>query len=304
MSDIPAPIWSCEFFPLKDEVGAAALDGLTVGAKFGWKCHGDLAVQWPSQAIPKVTFAKPEDVHSLAILKVVRQDPNDVQYVVTAYKAGEHAPEYARVLLASGTGTEVGFEATAPKWTVKSVLNPQTPAQPYGPLGPWQLSLPLWFIIGAILFLIILAVSIYRKVRKYNQRRRMLEDLKRHSTAMRPLHQFYRDARQLRRRLNNVKEPSELGLISADLDREFRLYIVREFQIPALEWSTQAILKDLRQRHRKTYQGAGEPLRRTLRELSRLKSRSNIATQDVEQMQRMSLDAAERLQNASPKGHA
>jgi hypothetical protein len=126
----------------------------------------------------------------------------------------------------------------------------------------------------------------------------MLEELKLHATAMPPLHQFYRDARQLRRRLHTLKESSELQQISQDLDKNFRLFDLRRFQIPTLQWSNRAILEDLRRRHRKIYRASGEPLKKTLRELDKLKARAVMEPQDVEQLYRMSLDTAEKLENA------
>lgn len=296
MSDIP--VWNCEFFALKDE---PTLGALTVGAKFGWKCHGDIAVQWEPSP-PRLAYAKPEDAYTLTILKVIRQDPNDAQYEVTAYKAGDHKPEYIRVLQNQGSPTEKGFEATAPKWDIKSVLDPKQPPQAFGPFGPWQLSLPIWFIVAIVLVLTAVILMIVRRTRKYSQRRRMLEELKLHKTALLPLHQFYRDARYIRRRLNGVKDPSELKAITSDLDREFRLYVLRQFQIPALDWSNRAILEDLRKHHRKTYRAAGDSLKKTLRELEKLKARPEMDLKDIEQLHSMSLAAAEKLNDRG--GHA
>ncbi len=299
MSDVP--VWNCEFFPLKGD-GTAALDSLTVGARFGWKCHGDIAVAWDGQKPVGLAFKDKEQDYTLAILKTVRQDPNDVQYEVTAYKPGDHKPEFIRVLQGQGTAAEIGFEAVKPAWTVKSVLNPNQPPQPYGALGPWSLAIPLWFMVTVALVLAAIAYMIFRVVRKSTQRRRMLEELARHRTALLPLHQFFRDARNLRRRLQRAKEIEELKKISDDLDREFRLYILRQFQIPALDWTNQDILRDLRRRHRKTHRAASEPLKRTLRELMKLKARGSVDAKDLEQMYTMSLETAEKLEAARLAG--
>lgn len=290
-----APVWTCEFFPLEGKE-ATALNSLTVGARFGWKCHGDIAVAWTEQPL-RLVFPKEDAQYSLAILKTVRQDPNNVQYEVTAYKAGDHAPEYVRVLQG-----EHGFEVAKPQWTVKSVLDPKQKPQPYGSLGPFNLSLPLWFVVAIVLGIVLIVFTITRRLRKASQRRRMLEDLKLHTTALAPLHQFYRDARNLRRRIHQMKDESELKAISEDLDRDFRLFVLRQFQVPALDWSDADILRDVRKRHRKTYEQANEPLRRTLRELSKLKGRTQVGVNDVEQMQRMTLDAAERVEAARERG--
>ena len=296
MSDVP--LWKCDFFQLK-ESGGPGLESLTVGSKFGLRCHGDIAVNW-DQGLPHLAFKTPEEQYTLVILQSTQQDPTDVQYIVTAYKTGEHKPEYIRILQGAA-GQEKGFEANGLTWTARSVIDPkQQQPQPYGPLGPWRLSLPLWFTITVVAALLVLAYVIFRRVRRHLQRRRMLEDLKRHQTALQPLHQFYRDARNLRRRMNAVKDGAELKAISADLDREFRLYVLRRFQIPTLDWSNGEILQDLRRRHQQTYRAGGEALKRTLRELTKLNSRSAIDLKDVEQMHRMSLDAAERLDG----GHA
>lgn len=292
MSDVA--VWNCEFAP-SSESGGANLDALTVGARFLMKCHGDIAVSWGSGAVPKLVFAKPEDEYSLSLLKVIRQEPTAVEYEVTAYKAGEHAPEYVRVLADVGSAEARGFEFTSPRWKVASVLKPQQPPQPVPPFGPWDLSLPLWFVILVGVVVLLVVAMIVRTVRRFNQRRRMLEELGRHKTALQPLHQFYRDARHLRRRLHDAKQPSDLTAISTDLNREFRLYVLRRYQIPTLDWSNAAILAELRRRHRATYDQSGESLKRTLRELTKIVDRTNLAPHDVEQVHRMSLDTAERM---------
>ncbi len=298
MSDVA--IWNCDFAPLTNDGSSpnngSQLDGLTVGARFGWKCHGDIPIEWAAEQVPTLVFPKPEDSYSLAILKVVKQSPNDVFYEVTGYKPGQHAPEYVRVLQGKGTPGEIGFEATAPKWTIASVIDPKQPPQAFPSLGPWSLSLPVWFMVSVGLVLLLLILIIVRIVRKYTQRRRVLEELARHKTALPPLHQFYKDARNLRRRMHAAKTREDLQSISTDLNQEFRLYVLRRFQIPTLEWSNAAILRDLRKRHRQVFEAARDPLKRTLRELERLNRRKEIELKDVEQMQRMSLDAAESLE--------
>jgi hypothetical protein len=295
MSQTPAvvapavPAWTCEFQALKS-ANAAPLNSLSVGTHFRWNCHGDIAVAWDQQPLHLV-FPKAEDGYSLAILQVVRQDPNDVQLEVTAYKAGEHKPQFVRVM----QGEKTGFEVAQPAWTVRSVLNPQQPAQPFASFGPWNLSLPVWFTVALALVLLALVYAVVRKLRRASQRRRMLEDLKRHATALLPVHQFYRDARQLRRRLHNAKDEAELKQLSSDLDREFRLYLLRQFKVPTLDWSDADILRELRRRHRKLYLAVEEPLKRTLRELGKLKGRGSVAAGDVDQLQRMSLETVEKI---------
>lgn len=276
-------MWSCEF-------GGGA--DLTVGAKFKLSCHGDIAVAWSGEPV-HVAFAQPQDAYALVVLKSERLDPNAADFTVTAYKPGAHTPEYIRILQG-----DKGFEVDHPKWEVKSVLDPKQQAKPYGPYGPFHISLPLWILIAAGVIAALLVLAIYRFARRRVQRRRMLDELKRHRTALSPLHQFYRDARHLRRRLHAAKTEEELKTIGQDLNREFRLYVLRRFEVPALEWTDAEILGDLRRRHRRVVVRAGDPLKRTLRELLRLQSRPRLLLEDVEQMHHMSLDAAEKLEDA------
>ncbi|MBX3023181.1 MAG: hypothetical protein KF799_16015 [Bdellovibrionales bacterium] len=287
------PVWSCLF----SDTGTPLTD-LTVGTPFAMKCRGDIPVEWSAEPL-KVTFPKPEGDYSLAVLKVGKLDAKDAELIVTGYKAGKHVPEYVRIVQG-----EKGFEVAKPEWEIKSVLKQGEQPQPFPPLGPFFIPFPMWVIGVALLLLAIVVYAVVRFVRRFNQRRRMLEDLKRHRTALSPLHQFYRDARVLRKRLNAVKATEELKGISADLDREFRLFVLRSFQIPTLDWSDSEILKDLRKRHRSVYQRAADPLKKTLRELVRLRAQENVLLKDVEQMHSMSLDAAERLENAREGGRA
>lgn len=295
MSETALPIWKCEFNEVPGSVG---MDALTVGSKFGMKCSGDIPVEWPEGAM-EVLFPTKEGAYALAVLEEKTASPNGIELVVTGYKPGKHAPDYIR-LVKKG----VGFEVAKPEWEIKSVLKPNEPAQPYPPFGPWGLNFPMWVLIAAAIALALILFFGYRKIRRYNQRQRMLVELARHKTALAPINQYYRDARQLHRRLNNAKTAEELKVLADELNREFRLFILREFQIPTFDWSDRAIVDDLKKRHRKVYNEAGDRLRKTLRELSRMAAQKQILLPDVEQLHRMSLDTVERVSSAGKGGRA
>lgn len=284
------PVWSCEF---KEAPSAPALNALTVGSKFTLNCHGDLAVPWAKGQPVTPVFPQKEQAYSLAILETSRLEENDVTFVVTGYKAGKHEPEYIRFVQG-----DKGFEFVKPKWQIQSVLKQGEQPQPYPPFGPWALSLPIWIMVAALIALLLILYFAIRTIRRRGQRRRMLDELKLHRTALSPLHQFYRDSRLLRRKIHNAKTVEDLKKISEELDREFRLYVLRQFQIPALDWSDGEILRDLKKRHRRVYRQSSESLKRTLRELSRMRGRDQILLHDVEQLHRMSLDVVERLDTA------
>lgn len=285
------PIWTCDILPSKAE-NAVPLESLTVGAKFHMSCKGDIPVEWAEGPL-QVQFAKKEETYILAVLKAEQLESTRAELMVTSYKPGEHKPEYVRIV----QGTQ-GFEVSKPTWTIQSVLKKEEQPQAFPPFGPWSLGFPLWIIIAVATVLGLLAFFIFRKSRRHIQRRRMLEELARHTTALTPINQFYRDARQLRRRLNTVKTAEELKPVAEDLNREFRLYVLRRFQIPTLDWSDRAIVEDLRKRHRKVYEQAGDSLKKTLRELSRLGSQPQVKPHDVEQLHQMSVQTAEKVEEA------
>src|SRR5690242_7299376 len=101
MSDLAAknaalPIWSCEFQPLNSP-GGAPLDNLTVGSLFKMNCHGDIEVAWNSDSPIAATFPKEDQAYSLYILKYPKLGTREAEFIVTAYKPGDHAPEYVQV---------------------------------------------------------------------------------------------------------------------------------------------------------------------------------------------------------------
>ncbi len=286
------PIWNCTFGKAAEQ-NPPELNALTVGAKFSLSCRGDIPVTWAAAGPLTVQFPKKEDSYSLYVLKAEKLEGNEAVMTVTGYKPGAHAPEYVRI-----TQGEAGFEVAKPAWEIKSILKKGEQVQPFPPYGPWGLTFPMWIVVAIGVVVLLIALAIFRTVRRYSQRTRMLAELARHKTALSPLHQFYRDARQLRRRLNVTVSPEGIKTVADDLNREFRLYILREFQIPTLEWSDRAIMDDLRRRHRQVYMNAGDPLKRTLQELARMKSVAEVKQVDVEQIHRMSMDAAERIEAA------
>lgn len=284
-----APLWTCSF----SDGPRAKLADLTVGSPFVLKCSGDLPVEW-SEGPLRLVFPAEDQAYTLALLKTVKLEPTTAEFEVTGYKPGNHKPDYVRVLQG-----ERGFEFSRPQWEIKSVLKQDQQPQPFGPFGPYTVPLPMWVWLALLLAAAALALLIWRGVRRSSQRRALREELKRHGTTLTPLNQFYRDSRALKRRLDKASADSDARAALEDLDRDFRLYVLRRFSIPALEWSEAAILGDVRRRHRRVFQRAADPLRKTLRELRRLKGRDLVPVRDVEQLHRMSLEAVDRLDQAA-----
>src|SRR5262245_20585008 len=90
------PVWSCEFQPATVP-NAGQLDNLTVGSIFQLNCHGDIDVPWQNDPVG-LKFPEEGQYYSLYLLKGLKLDSREAQFLVTGYKPGEHNPEYVQVV--------------------------------------------------------------------------------------------------------------------------------------------------------------------------------------------------------------
>jgi hypothetical protein len=285
MSEVP--VWTCEFAPETEP-----LNNLTVGAKFIMQCKGDLPVEWSTAAPLTLQMPKEEDQYKLVLLKADQLEPTQARFVVTGYRPGQHDLDYIRIL----QGPK-GFEVAHPKWQIQTVIkqDPSKPPEPFPEVGPWWVQVPIWFVVALALGFLLAVYVLVTRIRRHLQRKRMLEGLKLHRTALTPIHQFYREARQLRRRIHMAKQPEDLKPVVEDLNKEFRLFVLRQFEIPTLDWSNGEILRDLRKRHRPVFQETSAQVKKTLRELDRVKFQTTVSAKDLEQLHTMSLETAEKM---------
>ncbi len=280
------PIWGCEF------VGA---ESLTVGTEFQLKCHGDIPVNWSNAGPLRVEWPSPELQYTLNILGSPVLNENSAEFTVTSYRAGDHNLEYFRILKG-----DAGFEVSKPSFKVQSVLKSGAePPKPFESFGPYTLPFPTWILAAFGVVALLIVVLSVRSFRKWSQRRALREELRLHRTALSPLHQFFRDARAVKRTMDNAKSPSDLSAAAQMLNKEFRLYFVRKFEIPALKWADRLILADLKKQDRRLFDVSSEKLSTSLRELKQLIARPQVERKDIEQLYRICFETIEHVdQNA------
>lgn len=282
MSDA-LPIWQCEF---------NVPTGHTVGAPFSVKCHGDIPVSWNQNQKLNVNFSQPEDEYSLVVLKAEKLEPQSADLLLVSYKAGPHQPEYIRIRQDNG-----GFEVAKPKWEIQSVLKQGQKAEAYPPFGPWLFWPSPWLLLPVVIVFVVLVAVVIRWWRRRSQRRAMLSSLEKHKTALTPLHQFYRDARQLRRRINTLKPDEDLAPVVAEVEKLYRLFLLRQFLVPTFDWSDREVLLDIRRRHKRVYKSVGDDIRKALKELSQIHDKgSALESKDVDQLLRLVVSNVERLE--------
>ena len=218
--------------------------------------------------------------------------------VVTGYKPGNYESQSLEF-----TDGENGFRIENLTWNVESVLKGEK-KEPYPPFGPFRMSVPIWYWLSIALVILALLIFFIFKLKKYFDRKKLIEQLKAKGTALAPFNQFYKKlrftcrgwkARQWSERQTGAKSEGVEEVVT-QIDRIFREYVMREFLIPTLEWSDQQVLKEMRRRHRRIYEELKSEMERLLRELKRAKLNSEALTGvDCEQLAMMSQQVTEKI---------
>ena len=181
-----------------------------------------------------------------------RRDSLDhIQLRVTGYLPGKHS--LSQVILTDGS-YRYGFE---PLGLVFDSVLESSQARAYGPVAPQSIALPLWLWLLALGLVLGVLFPGIQKIRRRLQRRRILSELSKYSTALSPQNQFHKEVRELMGKtpLDSQLSRDQVGEFVGTLNKCFRRFLFREFQVPALEWSSKAVMKELRSRYGKNLPG-------------------------------------------------
>ena len=191
--------------------------------------------------------------------------------------------------------------------TVETVMK-KPRKEPYGARGALGLKYPLWFWVAlGSLVLGTLFFSLFRLHRR-SKRLKVIEELKRHNTALGPYNQLNKDLRKLSRQyIFSVKQKWDREKIERyvrNLDDIFRLYLLREFIVPALDWKTSLVMKEIRRNDRHCFLAYEEPLRKYLKELDRaLQDIDKVDMEDCQQLTQIARKVSQTIWQAH-KGRA
>ncbi|MES3037630.1 MAG: hypothetical protein V4736_06955 [Bdellovibrionota bacterium] len=199
---------------------------ITVGREAIFHCAGELEKSFNLDAATvKITGSETASNYLLKILKVERRDLNSFDVVFTSYVPGNHSiPDVA---ITDGSG----LVSLGPlKLEVKSVIeqNQQQPPQPFGPMGPLRLPVPMfvWIVLGILI--LITAVSGAAAWRKRKLRKAWEIEKKKYSVRLTPIMQLYVDNRRIERKWKELT----LEQRSSELLRLFDEYLIRKFDWP------------------------------------------------------------------------
>ena len=255
-----------------DETGQKTL---TVGDLFKIECPSSSFILNPKTL--KFTTKKP---FQLQILKTELQPDGRLQLLVTSYQVGEF--NETNLSLTDGVGKVL---VKGIQFKVQSVIDPKNPPkEPFGPFGAYTLSLPMIYLWVSLSIITLLLVGGALKVIRRWQRRRLIDGLKKHDSRLSPQTQLHVRFRQLER--NRFLEGGELKKYLLELDDILRVYIIRKFKIPALDWSDRLVIKDFRNRF--AFFGAEmvKELVVLLRETRKVKAMLEPQSKDIEQLER------------------
>lgn len=280
------PTWNCRV------EGKPKDQQWTVGEVFILNCEG------PTTEILSTKLSFKEEGKSgyeLRVLKVDKLSDNALIMQATSYVPTQH--NFNKLFLLD-QGTEVvKIEPFA--LSLKSVI--KDPKQKLiGPIGPIKMAYPTWlWVVLASIVLITAFWGVFRLSRR-RQMRKVIEELKQHNTALGPFNQFNKDVRTLGRQYIFGSEDSwsaqQKERYIESLDEVFRMYLLREFFVPALDWNTGLTLKTISKQDKKRYGRYGQDLQKFLKELDRARAESQkLRVHDCKQLTQMAKKVTQEI---------
>ncbi|NQZ01043.1 MAG: hypothetical protein HRT45_10305 [Bdellovibrionales bacterium] len=283
--------WKCETRAIDSEP-SVALDNLYVGDKYLVHCQGEFVEGFATEQAA-AAYLNEAQTYTIHILKMRTFENKEFWAEATSYKPGEH--KFDGVIVSDGL-QRIALTGEQPV-VVKSALAERPQVEAMNPnaqkimlMGPFPLALPIWLWIAIFVVVFGLVGLIWRTVAMRMQKRRLLEELAKHNTALTSYNQFHKEIRtHIRNHTGPTATNSTPTQYVRDLDSSFRMFLVREFLIPAMEWKTSTVMGELKGRHKKTYRYAGPQVRKLLVEFDRAKDAGEkMRYQDCEQLIEMS----------------
>lgn len=294
----PDAVWECtrdlavDGLPAEGEVKdlqgpeAIPLEAMTVGRKFLLRCQGEPVFFKREKIQLKVPEAQK---NTLTLLEVRRLDEKSGDFLMTSYQPGQH--KLSEVRLSDGSSVIALKEFPL---AVGSVLRPPAEGeepQPYGPFGPVMIAWPWYYaaFLWALAFIAIFIVG--RKIWQRIRWKRLMEELATYTTALQPYNQFNKDLRKIHREFDVLEAGEESPPVTErlqSLDEAFRLYLVRELQMPALTWKDSDLMGLMKKKQSTVFEHCGQDLRVTFRELQKAaKAGESLKLIDCQQLEKL-----------------
>lgn len=199
---------------------------LNVGRSIELFCHGPVSSDFNMSSLQLKS-----ESHYIKLLKAERLHESGLKLIVTSYTVGNDV--LGKITLSDG---KIQYLVKAENLNFESVLVPKPDgSQPdtYGPILPIKMNFPILYWVFLALVILGLLIFISVKVRRFLYYKSLKNELKNYESAIDPDTQFYRTLRSLEKKVYPLSE----------LERAFRLYCLRTYQIPSFVLSDEKLIK-------------------------------------------------------------
>lgn len=237
---------------------------ITVGEHLILSCSGS---ESPPIELAKAVFKLQEaQKYTLKVLHSSGTE-NDFNIDFTIYAPGDY--KISDLILTDGI-SELPLSGPAVK--VESVLQPSEggkPPEAFGSILPIGIHTPLYYyLMLTLLILLIAGYSAYR-VRRSIYYKKLKEKLTKHSSPLEPDTQFYR----------SIRLAEKAGYPLEQVEKAFRLYNLRAYQLPMFDLTNERISKYFR-RNFPQYKNTRQSLNKILGEFEELQKQRELLEAD------------------------
>lgn len=289
------PQWSCEIIknPARQSVP------YTVGEVFTLTCNGSaLTLKEP------LRVELPEGMeYALVLLKPLEMTSTRISYEATSYRAGRAEFPFLHIVDAGGGG----FVSQPQQLSLESLLPNPPPKQPYGAAEPMPMGWPVWIFFVALVTLIVLMGWAGIFFKKRIQRKNLEKNIRKFLSPMGSHSQFSKDIRVLRSGVLFSERyewsPTQVQDYLSKLNEHFRMFLLREFTVPATTWSTRQTLKEIKYKAKGSYAQFRDPLDKAFRELDRaMGAPEHLKSKDCDQLTKIVMKAVDQIWSAKRRG--
>lgn len=254
--------------------------GFTVGETFEMRCAGtSLPLEEPLRIV------NPEKIkYSLVYLKTLKKTENELSFLATTYMPTPVEHPFIHVVDAK----DGGFISQKFQLKAQSVIDPKKPPEaPFGPIQPMSLAWPYWIFFVALICAAVAVAWGLVFLRRYLQQRHLEKNIRKFQSPLGSYHQFSKDLRLLKRGVifSGTWSESQTQSYMVKLDEIFRMFVLREYTVPALSWSISRIAQQVHKKNRNHYSDFKNEFLKAFNELERAKSQiHDLKPQDCEQL--------------------
>lgn len=202
---------------------------ITVGDHLLLSCSGN---NDPEFLLEKSAFKLTESQkYNIKVFKAKSTGVNEFSLDFTIYSPGDY--KLSDLILTDGA-KEINLSGSAVK--VESVIKPGDdgkPPEPFGSLLPIRIATPIYYYILLIAFVLITGFYAAYRIRRYSYYKKLKEKLKQYNSPVDADTQFYKSLRMV----------EKAGYPLDQVERAFRLYNLRAYQLPMFDLTNERVLK-------------------------------------------------------------